>query len=287
MLKTDKMFIDNIIHLLENGYTSEDFEVRPVWHDGSPAHTIYTTFVTEEYDISKGEFPITTLRPVAWKAGIKEILWIYQDQSNDLALLKEKYNIRWWDEWDIGDGTIGQRYGATIRKYGLIDKLIKGLKESPMGRRHIMNMYQYADLEETKGLHPCAYSTTWMVRADGYLDMKLTQRSNDYLVAGHINKIQYVALMMMIAKAVGLKPGKFVHVVDNLHIYDRHIKAARILRDRGFEIELKEALLDEKELHPILVFNPKSDNFYDFTIDDFEMVDYKPMKKLPKFELAI
>lgn len=150
-----------------------------------------------------------------------------------------------------------------------------------------MNMYQYNDLEETSGLHPCAYSTTWMVTADGHLDMKLTQRSNDYMVAGHINKIQYVALMMMIARSTGLQPGKFVHVVDNLHIYDRHIVPAKILLMRYLQLEESIEKGETKNLSPKLVFNPKSDNFYDFTIDDFKMIDYEPMEKLPKFEVAI
>ena len=50
--------------------------------------------------------------------------------------------------------------------------------------------------------------------------------SSDYLVAGHVNKMQYVALLMMVARHVGLKPGVFMHVVDNIHIYDRHIEQA-------------------------------------------------------------
>lgn len=65
MLMQERIFAYNIMSILNEGYTTEEFEVRPVWHDGSPAHTIYKTFVIEEYDISKGEFPITRLRPVA------------------------------------------------------------------------------------------------------------------------------------------------------------------------------------------------------------------------------
>ncbi len=44
---------------------------------------------------------------------------------------------------------------------------------------------------------------------DIYLDATLTQRSNDMLVAHHINAMQYVALQMMIAKHFGWKVGKF------------------------------------------------------------------------------
>lgn len=275
MLKADKLFLSNIQEILDNGYSTEDGKVRPHYKDGSPAHTIFTTQVYEKYDISKGEFPITTLRRTAWKSGIKEILWIYQDQSNDLSVLKEKHNIHWWDDWNVGDGTIGQRYGATVKKYDLINKLLDGIKEQPYGRRHIIDMYQYADFEETKGLHPCAFMTEWSVRGE-YLDVTLVQRSNDYLVAGHINKIQYVALLMMVAKATGYKPGVFAHHVQNLHIYDRHTTQAKELLERK-----------PSNKSPKLVLDTDKTNFYDFTLDDFKMIDYEPLKPQLKFEMAI
>ena len=123
MNKADRYFINNIEQIL-NGNSTIGGEVRPKYKDGTPAHTYYATDVFTTYDISKGEFPIITLRPIAWKSGIKEILWIYQDASNDLTLLRDKYGIKWWDEWDIGDGTIGQRYGATVKKYDLLNNLI-------------------------------------------------------------------------------------------------------------------------------------------------------------------
>lgn len=103
-------------------------KVRPKYVDGTPAYTMFVNQVFERYDLSKGELPIVTLRPTAWKSGIKEILWIYQDQSNDLDSLKDKYGITWWNEWDIGNRTIGQRYGATVKRYDLMNKLLDGLK---------------------------------------------------------------------------------------------------------------------------------------------------------------
>ena len=53
---------------------------------------------------------------------------------------------------DIGDGTIGQRYGATVKKYDLMNKLLKGLKgKILLVEGHIMNLLQESDMEETKG----------------------------------------------------------------------------------------------------------------------------------------
>lgn len=276
MIKADKYYIDNLNKILNEG--SFDENPRPKWSDGTPAHSKFITQVFEEYDISKGEFPITTLRNTAIKTGIKEVLWIYQRQSNSLAVARDM-GINWWDEWNIGDHTIGQRYGATIKRYDLIDKLLHNLKNDPFGRRHIINMYQYADLEETSGLFPCAFETMWSVRRideDFYLDLTLNQRSNDYIMAGYINKIQYVALQMMIASHLGYKVGKFCHFVQNLHIYDRHFEATGELLNRTpLEQQPRIELVSNK-------------SFYDFTIDDFKIVDTDGIKKIEsKLEIAI
>jgi len=274
--KADKYYIDNLKKVLSEG--SWDENPRPRYLDGTPAHTKFISQVFEEYDISKDEFPIPTLRDTAIKTGIKEIFWIYQEQSSSLDVA-HKMGIKWWDEWDIGDGTIGQRYGRTIAKYQLMDKLLSGLMKDPFSRRHIINMYQYSDLEETKGLHPCAYEIMFSVRKEQdelILDMTLIQRSNDYLVAGFINKIQYTALLMMVAGHCNYKVGKFCHLVQNLHIYDRHFDAV-------FELLNKEPL----NIQPKLILK-ENKNFYQYTIDDFEIIGTEGVTKLNlKLELAI
>ena len=274
--KADKLFKENLNDIISNGTSTVGHKVRPKYKDGIDAHTIYVNQVVEKYDINKNEFPITTLRQVAWKSSIKEILWIYQDQSNNLSTLEDTHGIMWWRDWEVNNSnTIGQRYGATVKKYNLMNKLLNGLKNEPYTRRHIIDLYQYADFEETQGLHPCAFLTVWSVRGE-FLDMTLHQRSSDYCVAGHVNKIQYVALMMMVARHVGLKPGVFMHVVDNLHIYDRHINQANELLNRK-----------PSEKQPRLTLKEDKTNFYDFTIDDFELVEYEPVKPQLKFELGI
>jgi len=142
--------------------------------------------------------------------------------------------VGWWDEWDIGDGTIGQRYGATVKRYDLINRLIEDIKNDPYGRRKIVSLWQETDLRETPGLAPCAFQTIWNVRGE-YLDMLLVQRSGDMLTAsgpGGINEIQYAALLMMIARHTGYKPGVFSHMVANEQIYDRHMDAANDMHSR-------------------------------------------------------
>jgi thymidylate synthase len=274
--KADKYYLENLNKILNE--MNKDEKPRPKYKDGISAHSYFITHVFEEYDISKGEFPIPTLRNTAIKTGIKEVLWIYQKQDSSLDTA-HSMGINWWDEWNIGNNTIGQRYGATVKKWNLMDKLLTSLKNDPFSRRHIINLLQESDLNESDGLYPCAFETEWSVRkinGEYYLDLFLNQRSNDYIIAGQINKIQYVALQMMVASHLGYKVGKFSHFVNNLHIYDRHVEAAK-------EIINKNPL----NIQPQLILTT-SKNFYEFTIDDFKIVNCEGIEKIKSpLEIAI
>ena len=279
MTKADTIFKDYIRKIMEEGVWSE--QARPKYKDGRTANSKYITGAFMEFDLAKGEFPITTLRPIAIKSAIKEMLWIYQDQSNSLDLLEDKYNVHYWNDWEVGDSrTIGQRYGAVVKKHDLTNKILKQLEANPWNRRNIISLWDYDAFEETDGLLPCAFQTMFDVRrVDGeiYLDATLTQRSNDMLVAHHINAMQYVALQMMIAKHFGWKVGKFFYFINNLHIYDNQFEQAEELLRR-----------EPSDCQPHLVLNvPDGTNFFDIKPEDFELVDYDPVKPQLKFDLAI
>ena len=295
MTKADKYMFETIEKIEDYGF--KDVNPRPHYADGTPAHTISINHTYRTYDLSRGEFPICTLRPQAWKTGIREIFTIYQKPTNEIAKMEEM-GVNWWGDWDIGDGTIGQRYGATVSRYDLINKLIKDIENDPYGRRKIVSLWQETDLAETAGLAPCAFLTIWNVRNDDlgnvYLDMMLVQRSGDMLTAsgpGGINEIQYAALLMMIACHTGYKPGVFTHVVANEQIYDRHIEAAQEMKARYRNLEREEAdetlVKNHWDIQPMLMLNPNKTNFYDFTIEDFTMVNYTPIKPQLKLELGI
>ncbi len=111
-----------------------------------------------QFDLQK-EFPILTTKFVAFKTAVKELLWIWQMQSNDVRKLQEM-NVRVWDEWMREDGTIGKAYGYQIAKYKQLDNLIKTIKEDPDSRRMIVTLWNIEDLDDM-ALQPCAYETLW------------------------------------------------------------------------------------------------------------------------------
>lgn len=283
MTKGDAYTKEIIERILNEGCL--DKNPRPKYSDGTPAHTLSVNHGMTTYDLTKGESPLITLRPIATKSAIGELLWIYQDESNNLDVLKDKYGVTWWDEWDLGDRTIGACYGETVRRHNLMKNLLDELKNDPDGRRHIINMWQVDDFKEPHGLKPCAYQTVWNVRhgKDGidYLDMCLFQRSSDFLTAGCINQVQYLVLLHLVARHCGYTPGRFSWFYANIQIYDRHIDQAKELLKR-----------EPIECSPKIWLNPDKKNFYDFTTDDIKIIDYpreEIKKKNPqmKFDLGI
>ena len=269
--------------ILDEGCLDKD--PRPRYLDGTPAHTLSYNHGMCTYDLTKGESPLITLRPIATKSAIGELLWIYQDESNDLNVLRDKYGVTWWDEWDIGNRTIGSVYGETVKRHELVKRLLDGLKNNPDGRRHIISLWQENDFKDKHGLKPCAFMTQWNIRhgKDGvdYLDMCLTQRSSDFCTAGCINQVQYLVFLHLIARHLNITPGRFTWFYNNIQIYDRHIEQAKELISRK-----------PVECMPEIWLNPDKTDFYDFTPDDIEVRGYpreviKEKNPQMKFEIGV
>ena len=134
MSYADELFIKNCRNILENGVWDTDYDVRPRWEDGTPAHTVKIFGVVDRYDLQK-EFPMMTLRRTAWKSALDELLWIWQKKSNDIHELGSHI----WDSWADENGTIGKAYGYQLgvkHKYAegwfdQVDRVIYDLKNNP------------------------------------------------------------------------------------------------------------------------------------------------------------
>ena len=224
MSHADQLFVTMCKDIIENGYSSQGQKVRPVWEDGTPAHTMKRFGIVNRYDLSK-EFPALTLRPTAIKSAVDEVLWIWQKKSNNIKDL----NSHIWDEWADENGFIGKAYGYQMGvlydfpqgKMDQVDNVLWNLKNQPYSRRIMTNIYNFANLTQMN-LEPCAYSMTFNVTGNR-LNAILNQRSQDVLAANNWNVVQYSVLVHMFAQVSGLVPGELVHMISDAHIYDRHI----------------------------------------------------------------
>ena len=282
MSYADKLFIDMCNDIIENGTSTEGERVRPHWPDGTPAYTVKIFGVVNRYDLSK-EFPAITLRRTAIKSAFDEVLWIWQKKSNNIHDLSSHI----WDEWADENGSIGKAYGYQMgvkHKYkeGMmdqVDRVLFDLKNNPFSRRIMTNIYVHQDLSEM-ALYPCAYSMTFNVeQKKGHdkltLNAILNQRSQDILAANNWNVCQYALLLMAFAQVSDMEAGELVHVIADAHIYDRHIPI------------VKELIKRETYPAPKVRLNPEIKNFYDFTMNDVIVEDYKHGEQIKNIPIAI
>ena len=276
MSRADRIFIENMTDIMENGFWDTELDVRPRWEDGTPAHTVKKFGIVNRYEIRE-ELPILTIRRTAFKTCIDELLWIWQKKSNNIHDLHSHI----WDSWADENGSIGKAYGYQLAQkakykegeFDQVDRVLYDLKNNPSSRRIMTNIYNFADLHEMN-LYPCAYSMTFNVSGDT-LNGILNQRSNDMLTANNWNVLQYAVLLIMFAQVSGLKVGELVHVIADAHIYDRHIPI------------VKEILEKPQHRAPKLIVDPDIKNFYDFTVDSFKLENYEFEKLDTKIPVAI
>lgn len=330
MIKADKHLKETIIEILEEGQWDKSPRAR--WADGTSAHSKFITQKVFEYNITKGEFPINTLRTTPLKGAWYDIEAIYLKQTNIIEEMHLSIHS-WWKDFVTGVYTkyfrkdkpnlvqyihpweeafkdfssdlivverdiknIGQTYGHTVKRYNLMDKLFKGLEENPFGRRHKMNLWQEQQvIDDPSALEPCAGLTLWSVREYVYnanrvdcvitrfIDLTLIQRSQDYLTTSSINSSQYLMLAMMVCNHLTFKTGikhsvgKLLHIIQNCHIYDRHLDAAKEILERK-----------ETELQPKIELICEPKNFYEHTVEDFKFTNLEGIKPLTeKLEIAI
>lgn len=276
MSHADQLFVTMCKDIIENGYSSQGQKVRPVWEDGTPAHTMKRFGIVNRYDLSK-EFPALTLRPTAIKSAVDEVLWIWQKKSNNIKDL----NSHIWDEWADENGSIGKAYGYQMGvlydfpqgKMDQVDNVLWNLKNQPYSRRIMTNIYNFADLTQMN-LEPCAYSMTFNVTGNR-LNAILNQRSQDVLAANNWNVVQYSVLVHMFAQVSGLVPGELVHMISDAHIYDRHIP-------------LIEDLIQRPQFPaPTFQLDPDVTDFYDFTPDSFRVSNYETNPQIKGIPIAV
>ena len=276
MSYADQIFIDNCKDILAHGTWDTDLPVRPRWEDGTPAHTIKRFGIVNRYDL-RAEFPVQTIRKMAFKSALDELLWIWQKKSNNVRDLKSHI----WDAWADESGSIGKAYGSQLGVkhqykegwFDQVDRVLYDLKHDPASRRILTNLYNHHDLHEM-ALYPCAYSMTFNVTGRT-LNAILNQRSQDMLTANGWNVMQYAALVHMLAQVSGLEAGELVHVIADAHIYDRHVPV------------VEEIIARKPYDAPKLWMDSSVTDFYDFTTESFRLEGYEAWPLAAKIPVAV
>lgn len=227
MTKFDLIYTKIVNDIKNNGIWSyeNNNKVRTVYADGSPAH--YKSLIGYQFriDNSTDELPIITSRFVPVKSPIRELYWIWIEQSNNVDRLNE-LGCKFWDEWKMKDGTIGKAYGYQLAKktFGHSSQLhyiINEIKNNPNSRRIMTEIWVPEELSDM-ALTPCVHLTQWSVIGNK-LYLEVRQRSCDVALGLVANVFQYSILHKLVAKECGLEPADIIWSVHNIHIYDRHI----------------------------------------------------------------
>lgn len=219
------------------------------------------------YDLSVG-FPLVTTKKCHLRSIIVELLWFLKGDTNVRYLQDNKVTI--WDEWADEQGDLGPVYGAQWRRWRGADgkehdqiaDVIERIKTSPSSRRHVVNAWNVAHIEEM-ALPPCHCLFQFFV-ANGKLSCQLYQRSADLFLGVPFNIASYALLTMMIAQVCDLQPGDFVHTFGDLHLYANHLDQAKLQLTR------------EPRPLPIMRVNPEVRNIDDFKFEDFTLENYDP-----------
>lgn len=253
-----KQYHDLLSHILEHGVHKED---------RTGTGTISVFGYQMRFDLSEG-FPCITTKKLHLRSIIHELLWFIKGETN-IAYLKEN-GVSIWDEWADANGELGPVYGSQWRSWPAPDgrqidqitQVIDQIKNNPDSRRMIVSAWNVGLIDQM-ALPPCHAFFQFYV-ANGKLSCQLYQRSADTFLGVPFNIASYALLTMMLAQVCGLQPGEFVHTLGDAHLYSNHIEQAKLQLTREF-----------RPL-PIMKINPEVKSLFDFTYEDFELLNYDP-----------
>src|SRR5258708_1760952 len=252
-----RQYLELMRHILEHGNRKQD-------RTGTGTLSVFGPQL--RFDLQAG-FPLLTTKKVHLKSIIHELLWFLKGETNTRYLKQNGVSI--WDEWADKNGELGPVYGYQWRSWPApdgrhidqISKVIGDIKSNPNSRRLIVSAWNVAELDKM-ALAPCHAFFQFYV-ADGKLSCQLYQRSADMFLGVPFNIASYALLTHMIAQQTGLGVGDFVWTGGDTHIYDNHVE------------QVTQQLSREPFPLPTLRITRKPESIFDYTFEDFEVVDYQ------------
>jgi len=251
-----KQYLDLMRHVRDNGVLKED-------RTGTGTTSIFGHQM--RFNLADG-FPMVTTKKLHLRSIIHELLWFLSGDTN-IQYLKDN-GVKIWDEWADENGDLGPVYGYQWRSWPTpegqhidqISQLMEQIKNNPDSRRLIVSAWNVAYVD-SMALPPCHTLFQFYV-AEGKLSCQLYQRSADIFLGVPFNIASYALLTLMVAQVTGLEPGEFIHTFGDAHLYSNHLE------------QTNEQLSREPHSLPQMKINPEIKSIFDFTYDDFELVDY-------------
>lgn len=273
-----KQYHDLVKHVLTNGNQKSD-------RTGTGTKSVFGYQM--RFDLSEG-FPMVTTKKLHLKSIVYELLWFLKGDTN-INYLTEN-GVRIWNDWADEKGDLGPVYGHQWRNWNSDDidqikEIVDTLKKNPDSRRMLVSAWNPSVLPDTSksfsdnvangkaALPPCHAFFQFYV-ADEKLSCQLYQRSADVFLGVPFNIASYALLTMMVAQVCGLKPGDFVHTLGDAHLYSNHLEQTKLQLSR------------EPRPLPTMKINPEVNNIFDFTFEDFELINYDPHPHI-KAEVAV
>lgn len=263
-----QQYLNLLDRILEEGVEKGD-------RTGTGTRSVFGHKMT--FDLSDG-FPILTTKKLYLRGIIHELLWFLKGDTN-IKYLQDN-NVHIWDEWADENGELGPVYGHQWRSWpdydgGAIDQIkivLDQIKNNPNSRRMLVSAWNVAEVNKM-ALPPCHTMFQFYV-AEGKLSLMLYQRSADTFLGVPFNIASYALLCMMIAQVCNLKPGKFIHITGDTHLYLNHLEQARLQLTR-----------DPRPL-PTMKINSDVKDLFSFKYEDFELVGYNPWPSI-KAEVSV
>ena len=253
-----QQYLDLMRRVIDHGAVKED-------RTGTGTRSIFGHQM--RFDLADG-VPLVTTKKLHLKSIVHELLWFLKGDTN-VRYLKEN-GVSIWNDWADENGELGPVYGAQWRSWPAADgrkidqiaRLVADLRANPASRRHIVSAWNVAEIDNM-ALPPCHCLFQFYV-ADGRLSCQLYQRSADIFLGVPFNIASYALLTMMVAQVTGLRPGDFIHTFGDAHLYNNHLDQAR------------EQLSRSPRALPEMLINPKVDDLFGFSYEDFVLENYRP-----------
>lgn len=252
-----KQYLDYLEHILTHG-------VRKVDRTGTGTLSVFGYQM--RFPLAAG-FPLLTTKKLHTKSIFHELLWFLKGDTNIAYLNQNGVSI--WNEWADANGNLGPVYGKQWRAWQAEDgrmidqmgELVKQIKTNPDSRRLIVNAWNVGELDKM-ALPPCHLLMQFYV-ADKKLSCQLYQRSADSFLGVPFNIASYSLLTSLIAQQCDLVPGDFIWTGGDCHIYLNHLEQVKL--------QLSRTPYPLPKLH----IKRRAPSLFDYTYDDFEIVDYQ------------